>query len=392
MRRGLPFFLLLAPALALAALGMLMVTSTTARHATAAFGDPRHFMVRQVIATVLGAGLALAIVRAGPARLLQAAPVIFVVALLAALAVFIPGIGVRAAGARRWLHIGALTGSPAPILTVAIALIISAWGRDPEDAPPRPRVGLAPAAGSPPPGARTPDPLARRVLALTLAFAALLALVIEPDFSAAAIAGAVGLAALAGLGFRGRRLVPAAAALVLALMLVASQFAYVSGRLRGFLAPERDRHGKGFEVLAIARAAAVATPSGAGLGHGEARHRLSSPGSDYVFAIVTEEMGKTVARAVVLAWLAIGAGAVMAARGLDDRRMRALALSSGLAMLAPAALHIAVCTGLLPIIGVTMPLVSYDPAATLAAGAELGLIASIALAAPVRAPELAGAG
>jgi cell division protein FtsW len=392
MRRGLSFFLLLAPALALAALGVLMVTSTTAHHATAAFGDPRHFMVRQLIAIALGAAIAIAIVRAGPARLLQAAPVIFGVALLAALAVFVPGIGVRAAGARRWLHVGALTGSPAPILTIAIALIISAWGRDPEDAPPPPRVGLAPAAGSLPAGARAPDPMARLVLALSLAFVALLALVVEPDFSAAAIAGAVGLAALAGLGFRGRRLVPAAAALVLALMLVASQFAYVSGRLRGFIAPERDRHGKGFEVLAIARAAATATPSGAGLGHGEARHRLSSPGSDYVFAIVTEEMGKTVARGVVLAWLAIAVGAVLAARDLGDRRMRALALSSGLAMVAPAALHIAVCTGLVPIIGVTMPLVSYDPAATLAAGVEIGLIASIALAAPVRAPELAGAG
>jgi len=392
MRRGLSFFLLLAPALALAGLGVLMVTSTTAHHATAAFGDPRHFVVRQLIAIALGAAVALAIVRAGPARLLQAAPVIFVVALLAALAVFVPGIGVRAAGARRWLHIGALTGSPAPILTLAVALIISAWGRDPEDAPPAPRVGLPPAAGAAPSGARPADPMARLVLALALAFVALLALVIEPDFSAAAIAGAVGLAALAGLGFRGRRLVPATAALVLALMLVASQFAYVSGRLRGFIAPERDRHGKGFEVLAIARAAAGATPSGAGLGHGEARHRLSSPGSDYVFAIVTEEMGKTVARGVVLAWMAMAAGAVLAARGLGDRRMRALALSSGLAMVAPAALHIAVCTGLVPIIGVTMPLVSYDPAATLAAGAEIGLIASIALAAPVRAPELAGAG
>jgi cell division protein FtsW (lipid II flippase) len=61
-------------------------------------------------------------------------------------------------------------------------------------------------------------------------------------------------------------------------------------------------------------------------------------------------------------------------------------------MVAPAALHIAVCTGLIPIIGVTMPLVSYDPSATLAAGAELGLIASIVLQAPARAPQLAGAG
>ena len=275
--------------------------------------------------------------RAGPARLLHAAPVIFVVALLAALAVFVPGIGVRAAGARRWLHVGALTGSPAPILTVAIALHRSRPGAAiPRTHRPHRASACRPPPVRRPPARAPPDPHGCGcVLALALAFAALLALVVEPDFSAAAIAGAVGLAALAGLGFRGRRLVPAAAALVLALMLVASQFAYVSGRLHGFIAPERDRHGKGFEVLAIARATASATPSGAGLGHGEARHRLSSPGSDYVFAIVTEEMGKTVARGVVLAWLAIAVGAALAARGLGDRRMRALALSSGLAMVAP---------------------------------------------------------
>src|SRR5665811_2075854 len=96
MRRGLSLFLLLAPAFALAALGVLMVTSTTARHAAATFGDPRHFAVRQVIATGLGAVVALAIIRLGPTRLLGVAPLIFVAALLAALAVFVPGIGVRA--------------------------------------------------------------------------------------------------------------------------------------------------------------------------------------------------------------------------------------------------------------------------------------------------------
>ena len=108
-------------------------------------------------------------------------------------------------------------------------------------------------------------------------------------------------------------------------------------------------------------------------------------------------MGQTIALAVAAAWLCVAASAGLAARGLGDRRLRAAALSSGLALVAPAALHVAVCTGLVPIIGVTMPLVSYDPAATLAAGAELGLIAAIllkpsGLPSPVRAPDLAGAG
>jgi cell division protein FtsW (lipid II flippase) len=47
---------------------------------------------------------------------------------------------------------------------------------------------------------------------------------------------------------------------------------------------------------------------------------------------------------------------------------------------APAALHIAVCQGWVPIIGVSMPLLSYDPAAAVAAGAEFGLLAAVALA------------
>src|SRR4029079_882940 len=115
MRRRVSLFLLLVPAFALAALGVLMVTSTMARHATATFGDPRHFAVRHLIATGVAVVVAIGIVRAGPAcalvvsmgivragraRVLRAAPLVFIAALLAALAVFVPGIGVRAAGAR----------------------------------------------------------------------------------------------------------------------------------------------------------------------------------------------------------------------------------------------------------------------------------------------------
>ena len=161
MRRGLSLFLLVVPAFALAALGVLMVTSTMARHATATFGDPRHFAVRHLIATGVAIAVAIAVVRIGPARVLRAAPLVFVVALLAALAVFVPGIGVRAAGARRWLHVGVLSGSPAPILTVAIGLIVAAWGRARvrgEDE----RVGLprAPgAAGTPAPAPPAQPPL-----------------------------------------------------------------------------------------------------------------------------------------------------------------------------------------------------------------------------------------
>ena len=135
-------------------------------------------------------------------------------------------------------------------------------------------------------------------------------------------------------------------------------------------------------MLALAHANAAGAAHGVGLGHGSSRHRLSSPASDYAFAVVGEELGRAGALGVVAAWLAIGAGVVLAARSpaaRHDPAARAAVAGLGTALGAPVALHIAVCRGWLPIIGVTMPLLSYDPALTIASGAELGLLAAIVL-------------
>jgi cell division protein FtsW len=348
-RRALIVLLVAVPATALAALGVV-IASAPGPHA--ALRVPSHFVSRHVFAAILGALVALGLAQLGPSRTLRAAPVLFACALFASFAVFAPGVGVRAAGANRWLRVGPFSGNPAPLLTAATALLLGAWG----------------AATN-----------GRRALAIGLAVLAVLTLVAQPDFSAAAVAAAVVLAGLAGAGVEARRLLPAAAATVLVLALVASRFGYVGNRVSGFLAPEADRRGKGWEVLTLARAQAGATSKGAGLGRGVARRRLSSPGSDYVFAVVREELGRVAAGGVIAAWLSIGAGAVLAARSTRDPRLRAGALAAGTAALAPAALHVAVCQGWVPIIGVSMPLLSYDPAATVATGAELGFVAAVAL-------------
>ncbi|HLK90333.1 MAG TPA: FtsW/RodA/SpoVE family cell cycle protein [Polyangia bacterium] len=354
-RRALTLSLLLVPAAGLGALGLVLVAAAPARAGAAGVGAPAHFAVRQLVVLGCSVALGLTVARLGPRRLLAASPLIFLAALALTLAVFAPGIGVRAGGARRWIHLGPLSGGPAPFLIGAVALLVAA--------------------------AR--QPRARR-LAVAGALCAVLALVIEPDFSAAAIALAVAFAALAGGGVAGHRLrlLPAAGLLLVVLGFAATRFGYVDDRIRGFLAPESDRRGKGFEVLALAHANAAGATHAAGLGRGATRHRLSSPASDYAFAVVGEELGVGGRLAVVGAWLAIAAGIVLSSRAPAARRdpaVRAAAIGVGAALAAPAALHIAVCRGWLPIIGVTMPLVSYDPALTVAAGAELGLLAAVAL-------------
>jgi cell division protein FtsW len=358
MWRGrLAVLLLAVPSVGLGALGLAVVASASGHSTVAGAGAPAHFAVRQLIGLGVGALLGVATGRFGTRRVLHVAPALLVAALLATSAVFLPGIGVRAAGASRWLHLGPLSGNPAPFLIGAIGILVASS-----------MCGDA------------PGPLGRTPLAVAGGLLGVLLLVAEPDFSSAAVALAVAFAALAGGGVSGRRWVPAGALLLIALAVGASRFGYVGDRIHGFLAPERDRRGKGFEVLQLAHTNAGLSTRGVGLGRGTSRRHLSSPASDYVYALVGEELGRRGALAVVAAWVSIGAGAALAIRSArHDPAARAVGLAMATALLAPTALHIAVCRGLVPIVGVTMPLLSYDPALTVASGGELGLLASIAL-------------
>ncbi|MEA2696897.1 MAG: cell division protein FtsW, partial [Myxococcales bacterium] len=221
-RRRLVLLFSVPSALVLGGLGLLVAAAATSRQASAGANInvgleyPQHFVARHLIASALAIGAGFAMVRIGVDRLLRAAPYLFVVALVAGLAVFIPGIGVRAAGASRWLHIGPLSGGPAPFLTLGVALLLSAWGA-PQPQPVAPDDGLP-----------------RFVLALAMTFVAVLTLIVQPDFSAAGVTILVALVALAGLGVGGRWLIPAAAGLAVALGFVAAQFRYVGGRWHGF--------------------------------------------------------------------------------------------------------------------------------------------------------------
>ena len=364
--------LLVVPAVGLAALDLAIVASAGARPGPPGLGAPNHYAFRQAVAIVLGGALGWVVVRVGVERVLRAAPALFLAALIATAAVFVPHIGVRAAGASRWLRLGPFSGNPAPLLIGATGLLVAAWSRN----------GVSSGGGA-------LWRFASRPLALALSLLAVLVLVAEPDFSAAAVALCVTFAALAGAGVAGRRLVPAAVVLLIALALGASRFGYVGDRIHGYLSPESDRRGHGFEVLALARAKASGAAGPAGLGRGAARRHLSSPASDYVFAVVNEELGRRGAWAVVAAWVAIAGGAAFATRSAkSDPRLRGLAAACAAALLAPAALHIAVCRGWMPITGVTMPFLSYDPALVVASGAEIGVLVAIALA---RAPGPAAA-
>lgn len=348
----LPAWMAGLAAFSLSLLGMLLVSSVSPWPD----GDVLHFPGRHLLSLVVAAALAWGAWRLGAAALLRLAPWLYLFSLAAVVAVFIPGLGIRAAGAHRWLRVGSWSLAPAPLLVWSSGLLASAWGRLPS-----------------PDSRREGRRFALVLIALLLALGAFMS---EPDFSAAGALVVTAVAALAGLGTAGRRLLPVALAGALIVAVVASRFPYVEGRIAGFRAPAADRRGKGFEVLALERA--TLQPA-AGLGRGYARRVLSSPASDYAFAVAREELGWPAAAALVVGSLVafLGAVAVGLSVGRQDRRLRALAFASGFSFAAPALLHIAVCSRLVPIVGVSLPLVSYDPGAVVAAGLAFGAMAAV---------------
>lgn len=350
--------LALVAAFALALAGMVIVSAVSPWPE----GDVFHFPFRHLVALLVASAVAVLVARRPPGDLLRVAPFLHLLALVAVAAVFVPGLGVRAAGAHRWLKVGAASFAPAPFLVWTTALLAAAW------APPR---------GRPSETEGTLPPVRRRVYLLGAVGLALFAFVMEPDFSAAGILGVTVLVVLAGVGWGSVRLIGSAIAGAVLLAVVASRFPYVAGRVAGFRAPAADRHGKGFEVLALERSSVQS--EGRGLGHGNARWLLSSPASDYAFAVAREELGRAGAVVMVGATLLgmVGAFFVGQAAGKKNRRLRALALGSGAALATPALLHVAVCSGFVPIVGVSWPLVSYDPGAVVAAGLSLGALASV---------------
>ena len=272
--------------------GLLIVATAPAHPGAAGVGAATHFAARQLVGLGVGAALGGLLGRLGMRRLFALGPALFLAALVIALAVFAPGVGVRAAGARRWVHLGPLSGSPAPFLIGAVALVIAA--------------------------AR--DPHARR-LATAAALLAVLALVLEPDFSRGGDrARRVALPRLAGGGVEGAGSSPRPGSCSSRSASGRRASEHVDSRIRRLSPRERPPRQGDSRCWRSRTPTRPAAAGGAGLGHGSARHRLSSPASDYAFAVVGEELGPRGALGVVAGWLAIGAGVVLAARAPAARR------------------------------------------------------------------------
>jgi len=280
------------------------------------------------------------------------------VALIALVLVFVPGVGVEVNGARRWVQVpgSRVQFQPSELAKVVLPIFLAGWLVYRVDIRAFWR-GLLPAAG---------------------AIGLCVGLVGLEDFGTAVLLAAVAGGVLLMAGAKWLHLVMLA-------FPAASAFGYLLWsrphrieRLLIFLDPWSDPEGKGYQVIQSLCTIASGGWWGRGLGAGFVKGYLPEARNDFVFAVICEELGMVGAVAVIgllvaLLWQSRGV-----IRACADPAGRLLALGIALTLGLQAAMNIGVVTGSLPTKGISLPLVSAGGSGAVFLGALVGVLANIA--------------
>jgi len=329
--------------LALCLAGAVMVFSASAPIAQSATGSPYGFLLRQVGALAVGLLGMLALARVDY-RLLRRPPVVFtalgavVVLLLAVL--FLD----RAHATHRWIRLGPASLQPSEFAKLA-AVIFLAWFLEPRLKGGRYGINhlwntLVPALGP------------------VLALAGLV--VIEPDLGTAIMIMLVAGAMLFEAGLSLRFLGMALAAALPAVYLLIVRVPYRYNRLVAFLHPDLDPQGAGFQLLQ----SLIAVGSGGFFGVGLMASRqklfyLPEAHTDFIFAVLSEELGFFGAAVVVILFGIYGWRGLRAALAAPDDFGRLLALGITFLVTGQALFNLSVVLGLVPTKGIPLPFISY---------------------------------
>jgi len=356
MRRKSAYILFLA-VLGLLVIGIVMLFSTSA-YARDSHGDVYFFIKRQAI--WIGIGLAGCIFAAlMNYHFWQKTWWIWFGLALSVLALcYVPHIGMRINGSRRWVGYGPLTFQPSELAKIATILFLAAWFARRE---------------------KTEGNLLQEFI-LPLAIVSLPAALVlgEVDLGTTALIGATAFVVMFVAGTNPLWLGGLAFAGLGGLLVVATQISERMGRLSAFLHPQNYKDDAGLQQMQALIAWGSGGMDGLGLGNGRQKMLyLPYAHTDFIFPIIGEELGLRFSLLVVFLFIVIIVCGIMIALHARDRF--GLLLGCGIISLLAlqAAVNIGVTTSLLPNKGLPLPFISYGGSNLAASMFGIGLLLNI---------------
>ena len=357
-RRG-PAWGLFVTVLALTCIGIVMVYSASSVAAQARFHDGAFFLKRQLAYAVIGV-LAMSVAWSlHYVKLRRWTLPLLVLAVLAVLLVLFPHIGRAAGGSRRWLSLGGFFNlQPAELAKLAIILYLSNF--------------LANR------GARVRE-FVPGILPPLIVFAVLAVPILkQPDLGSVVVLGLITFVMLFVGGARLWHLLLVGAAAVPAGLVLILHESYRATRLLAFLDPWKDPRGAGFHIIQSLLALGSGGLFGLGLGHSRQKFfYLPERHTDFIFAIIGEELGLVGAAAVIVLFMLLAMWGWRIASGVPDRYGSLLTSGLTAMLVGQAALNIGVVSGTLPITGVPLPFISFGGSSLVMSYLAIGILMNV---------------
>ncbi len=312
---------------------------------------------RHAVRCLAGLGVMIAIALV-PFRIwLSLAMPTYIAALVLLIAV--PILGTEALGAKRWLTVGRFSIQPSEFMKLALILMLARFSAD------RPATSLSRPFN----------------LALVFAFMALpIALTLkQPDLGTAILFAGIGLGMMYLAGVSLWVFSSGAAGLAFALPYAASHLHdYQRRRLEIFLDPSSDPLGAGYHITQAKIALGAGGLSGQGYLQGSQNQLDFVPEkmTDFIFAMIGEEWGFAGACLVLALYASLITVLFVAAATTPQRAARLVIAGAALSLSIYVVINVAMVTGLLPVVGVPLPLISYGGTSMLTLMAALGLALS----------------
>ena len=333
----------------IAAFGLMVLYS-------AAHGD-RTTLVNQLLRLGLAFFSMLVAAQLPPRLILRWSPAVY--ALGVALLLVVLAVGVTAKGAQRWLDVAGLRFQPSEVMKLAVPLVL-AWYFHDRPLPPNWR-DLAVAG------------------ALILVPVALIAT--QPDFGTGVMVAASGFAVLVLAGIRWRLVLAAAMAAVAAAPVVwlFVFHNYQKERVLTFLSPERDPLNAGWNIIQSKTALGSGGFAGKGLFNGTQSQLEFLPESrtDFIVAVIGEELGLVGVTLLLALYLVVIARALTIAARASSTFGRLAGGGLTLIFFAYVFVNVGMVSGLLPVVGVPLPLVSFGGTSAITLLLGFGIVMSI---------------
>jgi rod shape determining protein RodA len=352
---------LLLGIVAVATLGVVNLYSATSVFIDTKQAGLADVYVSQIYWIVVGVLLAILVAAIDYRHLERLAWVLYLGGLVALALVFVLGADIR--GSSRWIRLGSFTFQPSEFMKLLVIIMVAKFLHDDAKTEPRTLFDLAPP--------------------VLLTFVPVVAVMAQPDFGTSMIYTLTAASMLAMTKLRRQSLLTLVTLLGIAgpLVWMYALLPYQKLRITSFLDPEKDKTGAGWHAFQSITAIGNGGPTGEGFMQGTQNQFgfLPDQYSDFPFAVFAEDWGFIGAVALLGLYCFVCVWSIHIASQSKDRFGAAVAIGVGAMIFWHVLFSVGMAVGLLPVVGITLPLFSYGGSSVVTMLIGFGLLMNVSM-------------